>query len=119
MDWPKYYLTEPSNFTGGEEAEQKNLVGGVEACFWSEYIVRICVLPGLALLSERFACVTWQDATNFIPRAWPRTAAVAERGWSAKNIRDVMDAQSRLHEWRCKLITRGINAEPIGSKYIV
>ena len=56
-----------------------------------------------------------QDATNFIPRAWPRTAAVAERGWSAKDVRDISDAQARLHEWRCKLIARGINAEPIGS----
>ena len=92
-DWPKYYLIEPSNFTGGAAAESKNLVGGVEACFWSEYI----------------------DATNFIPRAWPRTAAVAERGWSAKDVRDLADAQARLHEWRCKLINRGINGEPLGT----
>ena len=33
-DWRKYYLTEPSNFTGGAAATEKGLVGGVEACFW-------------------------------------------------------------------------------------
>ena len=45
-DWKKYYMTEPSNFTGGDAATEKGLVGGVEACFWSEFI----------------------DATNFISR---------------------------------------------------
>ena len=39
-------MTEPSNFTGGDAATEKGLVGGVEACFWSEFI----------------------DATNFISR---------------------------------------------------
>ena len=60
-DWKKYYETEPSNFTGGEAATAKGLVGGVEACFWSEFI----------------------DATNFIARAWPRTMSIGERGWSS------------------------------------
>ena len=54
------------------------------------------------------------DPANFIPRAWPRTAAIAERAWSARGVRDGVDAQARLHELRCKLLTRGINAEPIG-----
>lgn len=26
---------------------------------------------------------------------------------------DIADAQYRIHEFRCKLLTRGINAEPI------
>merc|ERR1712072_662221 len=82
-DWKKYYMTEPSNFTGGDAATEKGLVGGVEACFWSEFI----------------------DATNFISRAWPRTMAVGERGWSAKETRDTDDALARFHEWRCKIIT--------------
>ena len=79
-DWRKYYLTEPSNFTGGAAATEKGLVGGVEACFWSEFI----------------------DATNFISRAWPRTMSIAERGWSDKETRDTDDAFARFHEWRCK-----------------
>ena len=53
------------------------------------------------------------DASNLIPRIWPRAASVAERGWSAKTVRDVDDARFRIHEFRCKLIARGINAEPI------
>ena len=90
-DWPKYYQVEPSNFTGGEAADAAGLVGGVEVCMWSEFV----------------------DAANFIPREWPRAASVGERGWSAKEVRDVDDARFRLHELRCKMIARGINAEPI------
>ena len=33
-DWPKYYQVEPSNFTGGADADKKGLVGGVEVCMW-------------------------------------------------------------------------------------
>eukprot|EP00036_Acanthoecidae_sp_10tr_P009106 CAMPEP_0182916754 /NCGR_PEP_ID=MMETSP0105_2-20130417/1129_1 /TAXON_ID=81532 ORGANISM="Acanthoeca-like sp., Strain 10tr" /NCGR_SAMPLE_ID=MMETSP0105_2 /ASSEMBLY_ACC=CAM_ASM_000205 /LENGTH=532 /DNA_ID=CAMNT_0025053719 /DNA_START=29 /DNA_END=1627 /DNA_ORIENTATION=+ len=90
-DWPKYYTVEPSNFTGGEAADAKGLVGGVEVCMWSEFV----------------------DAANFIPREWARSAAVSERGWSAKEVRDVDEARFRLHEFRCKLLERGIPAEPI------
>jgi len=92
-DWPKYYSVEPSNFTGGEAADKKGLVGGVEVCMWSEFV----------------------DSTNFISREWARAASVGERGWSAKTVRDVDDARFRLHEFRCKLIARGIDAEPIAN----
>ena len=34
--------------------------------------------------------------------AWPRTMAVGERGWRAKETRDTDDALTRFHEWRCK-----------------
>lgn len=92
MDWWAYYQIDPANFTGGDAAEASKLIAGIEACYWSEYI----------------------DATNLIARAWPRTAAIAERAWSAKHVRDGIDAQARLHELRCKLLVRGIDAEPIG-----
>jgi hexosaminidase len=69
------------------------MIGGVEACMWSEFV----------------------DASNFIARFWPRAAAVAERGWSAKGTRDVVDARARLHELRCKLLRRGIGAEPVAN----
>ena len=75
-----------SNFTGGEAADKNGLIGGLEVCMWSEYV----------------------DATNFISRIWPRAAAVAERAWSAKDVTDVNDARERLHEFRCKLLQRGI-----------
>lgn len=90
-DWPKYYSVEPSNFTGGDDADKNGLIGGLEVCMWSEYV----------------------DATNFISRIWPRAAAVAERAWSAKDVTDVDDARHRIHEFRCKLLNRGIGAEPI------
>ena len=40
---------------------------------------------------------------------------MAERAWSAADVRNLTDAQARLHEFRCKLIHRGLNAEPIGT----
>jgi len=92
MDWVNYYQTEPANFTGGPLAESSGLLGGIEACFWSEFI----------------------DSTNLASRAWPRAVAVAERAWSAADVTDLVDAQDRINEFRCKLIDRGIPAEPIG-----
>ena len=92
MDWWTYYQVEPANFTGGEKAEEDGKIAGIEACYWSEFI----------------------DGANFISRAWPRTAAIAERGWSSKDVRDGKDAQNRFHALRCLLLQRGINAEPIG-----
>jgi hypothetical protein len=53
------------------------------------------------------------DAANFISRVWPRASTVGERGWSSKDTRNIDDARTRLHEFRCKLLARGINAEPI------
>lgn len=57
------------------------------------------------------------DGTNFIPRTWPRTAAVAERAWSAKDVTDIDDASARLNELRCKMLGRGIRAEPLFPSY--
>lgn len=85
MDWVSYYQTEPANFTGGEAAEESGLFAGIEACFWSEFI----------------------DATNLAQRAWPRASAVAERAWSvAEDTTDLVDAQERLNQFRCKLMDR-------------
>ena len=88
-DWEKYYKVEPTDFSGSDA--QKNLVVGIEACMWGEYV----------------------DPTNFLPRTWPRAASVAERAWSSKDTTDLSDAYDRLHEFRCKLLKRGIPAEPL------
>eukprot|EP00461_Guttulinopsis_vulgaris_P002336 UN02337 len=59
------------------------------------------------------------DATNFIARSWPRASAVGERMWSPKGTNDIETAQYRLHELKCKLIRRNIDAQPIenGANY--
>jgi hexosaminidase len=84
----RYYQVEPTDFVC--DGCDKSLVNGVEQCMWSEYI----------------------DATNFIPRTWPRAAAIAERGWSTKETTDMTDATARMHDFRCMLLTRGVRAEP-------
>jgi hexosaminidase len=95
LDWVNYYNVEPTNFTcpSGSKSCDKSLVGGVEQCMWAEFV----------------------DSTNFLSRVWPRASAVAERGWSPENTRDVSDAQKRIQEFRCKLLKRGIPAEPISN----
>ncbi|XP_054468155.1 beta-hexosaminidase subunit beta isoform X2 [Anoplopoma fimbria] len=93
QDWQKYYKVEPLNFNGTEA--QKKLVIGGEACLWGEYV----------------------DATNLTPRLWPRASAVAERLWSAVDVTDITDAFNRLSVHRCRMVERGIPAEPLFSSY--
>ncbi|XP_013855001.1 beta-hexosaminidase subunit beta [Austrofundulus limnaeus] len=93
QDWQNYYKVEPLNFNGTEE--QKKLVIGGEACLWGEYV----------------------DASNLTPRLWPRACAVAERLWSAKDVTDIGDAFNRLSAHRCRLVERGIPAEPLFSSF--
>ncbi|XP_022048773.1 beta-hexosaminidase subunit beta isoform X2 [Acanthochromis polyacanthus] len=93
QDWQKYYKVEPLNFNGTEK--QKALVIGGEACLWGEYV----------------------DATNLTPRLWPRASAVAERLWSSKDVTDINDAFNRLSVHRCRMVERGIPAEPLFSSY--
>ncbi|GAA6221384.1 beta-hexosaminidase subunit alpha-like [Lates japonicus] len=90
QDWHNYYTVQPQNFSGTEE--QKKLVIGGEVCMWGEYV----------------------DATNLNPRLWPRASAAAERLWSdEKQTSSVDSAFPRLQDFRCKLVRRGIQAEPL------
>ncbi|XP_075447753.1 beta-hexosaminidase subunit beta isoform X1 [Ascaphus truei] len=89
QDWQRYYKVEPLSFDG--TPEQKELVIGGEACLWGEFV----------------------DASNLTPRLWPRASAVAERLWSSKNVTSVGDAYNRLVKHRCRMVRRGIAAEPL------
>ncbi|XP_067262250.1 beta-hexosaminidase subunit beta isoform X2 [Chanodichthys erythropterus] len=89
QDWQRYYKVEPLNFPGTDA--QKKLVIGGEACLWGEYV----------------------DATNLTPRLWPRASAVAERLWSDKSVTDISNAYNRLVQHRCRMVKRGIPAEPL------
>lgn len=68
------------------------------------------VLGAEAVLFGEFA-----DATDVQPQVWPRAAAVAERLWSdPASASPSADTTSRLHTHRCRMVTRGVDAAPIG-----
>ncbi|KAM5264377.1 beta-hexosaminidase subunit beta [Ctenodactylus gundi] len=93
QDWKKYYTVEPLAFPGSDK--QKQLLLGGEACLWGEYV----------------------DATNLTPRLWPRASAVGERLWSNKSVRSIDSAYSRLSRHRCRMVRRGIAAQPLFTGY--
>nr|XP_020018929.1 beta-hexosaminidase subunit alpha [Castor canadensis] len=92
-DWKDMYAVEPLAFDG--TAKEKSLVIGGEACMWGEYV----------------------DSTNLVPRLWPRAGAVAERLWSSNSTRNVDFAFSRLSRFRCELLRRGVQAQPLSIGY--
>ena len=90
LDWTKFYHTDPTDFNGSEE-EKARVLGG-EGCYWTEYV----------------------DSSGVVHRTFPRLSAIAERLWSDIDAtRDKEDAFPRLDKFRCDMISRGINAEPV------
>ncbi len=91
-----YYSVDPY---GGPAAvltaeQRKNILGG-EACMWTEFI----------------------SPETIDSRMWPKSAAVAERFWSAESVRDVADMYRRLDVVTHRLTLRGarheLNYEPM------
>uniref|UniRef100_U5ETX4 Beta-hexosaminidase n=1 Tax=Corethrella appendiculata TaxID=1370023 RepID=U5ETX4_9DIPT len=87
-DWRKYYNCDPHDFNGSDE--QKRLVYGGEACMWAEVV----------------------DDHNILSRIFPRVSATAEKLWSQQDVTDIDEAARRLEEHTCRMIIRGIPAQP-------
>ena len=69
-----HYLNDPCPDSLNLTPEEKSKILGGEATMWSE----------------------WVTKENIDSRIWPRTAAIAERFWSPKNINNVDDMYKRL-----------------------
>jgi hexosaminidase len=71
----EHYLVDPLGGDGASlSAEQQARVLGGEATMWSEFVT----------------------PENIDSRIWPRTAAIAERFWSAQDVRDVDSMYRRM-----------------------
>lgn len=89
VDWTQYLTADLLAFNGS--ALQQSYVMGGEVCMWGEYV----------------------DASNFISRTWPRASAVAEALWRNPGATaNITDAEARLQAHRCRLLNRGLPAEP-------
>ncbi len=71
----RHYATEPLSGAAADltPEEQRRILGG-EACMWSEYV----------------------SPENIDSRIWPRSAAIAERLWSPREVRAVNSMYQRL-----------------------
>ncbi|KAI6649480.1 Beta-hexosaminidase subunit alpha-like [Oopsacas minuta] len=94
-DYYRYFRCNPLDF-GGTTAQQSLVMGG-EAAIWSELV----------------------DGTNSLSRTWPRAGPTAERLWTGSSTIGISDDEiyDRLKKHRCRLLNRGIPAEPLGPGY--
>jgi hexosaminidase len=69
-----HYLSDPLPADSNLTKEQASHVVGGEVCMWSEFV--------------------WEE--NIDSRIWPRTAAVAERFWSPREVNSINDMYRRL-----------------------
>ena len=136
--WADFYGVDfPPNKNATIEAK---MLGG-EACMWSEWVDapprdsdpqelssgprNICYCESLWKICRlmRPAYHSWGpesraqvDATNSVNRVWPRAAAVSENLWAPADGSNPLLAQfasKRMAQWRCRMLLRGVSAEPI------
>jgi hexosaminidase len=84
-----HYRNDPVPEDSPLSAEEKKYILGGEATMWSEFV---------------------NDET-IDSRIWPRTAAIAERFWSAGSVRDVRDMYRRLETVSFRLEELGLTHE--------
>lgn len=84
-----HYLVDPLPEGHTLTPEQAARVLGGEACMWHEHVTH----------------------ESIDSRIWPRMAAIAERFWSPKHIRDVPDMYRRLDVMRIRLEELGLDHE--------
>ena len=82
----EHYLNDPLPATTSLAPEEQRRILGGEATMWSE----------------------WVTPENIDARIWPRTAAIAERLWSPREVRDVADLYRRLPAINARLEEAGL-----------
>jgi hexosaminidase len=87
-----HYLVDPVPADANLTVEQQKLIVGGEATMWTEHVTPETV-----------------DS-----RIWPRTAAIAERLWSAATVKDIDDMYSRLD--KINLYLEGLGTTQIKNK---
>ncbi|HYP16224.1 MAG TPA: family 20 glycosylhydrolase, partial [Opitutus sp.] len=85
----QHYLNDPVPATTTLTAEQQSRILGGEATMWAE----------------------WVSPETIDSRIWPRTAAIAERLWSPREVNDVPDMYRRLATVSRRLEEAGLNHE--------
>jgi len=55
------------------------------------------------------------DASNLPQKVWPKLGAIAERLWSPRSTTSLLEAHTRIENFRCLLNRRGIDAAPVNN----
>jgi len=86
--WQHYAVDPSASDSNLSELEEQHILGG-EATMWGE----------------------WVGPETIDSRIWPRTAAIAERLWSPRNVKDVDDMYRRLDAVSVQLEDLGLTHE--------